>query len=204
MNRWLNVVAEERPQRPFDYLAQTCANWATLAEGEAAAPTPTWPTAPREAMNELIEREIVTAWQRKYPPRVVPGGTEYVVSGLQGEFESLNGVYAFDDSEPKQRPGFTRPFHQINGDGTLEYVEATARWLLTACYTGSGYFCKSSAAVPPLSGWQAIAGTAPAPSLSRKAPSQAAAAGAAAPAADAPPQQRRPVAAAAMGRSCSY
>jgi hypothetical protein len=72
----------------------------------------------------------------------------------------------------KQRDGFSRPYGQVGGSGTIEYHSDSGRWHLNEGYAGrTYYYCKSTSSTPPLTGWKVCPhGTAPAPSLSPATP----------------------------------
>ena len=66
-----------------------------------------------------------------------PGGeASFKVSGMTGGDAPLNGEYKRDKSDPKQREGRSKPYHQVGGQGTLERQDTgwKPKWLLTRDY----------------------------------------------------------------------
>ena len=82
----------------------------------------------------------------------------------------LNGIYwRMQGSE--QAKGYSQPFKQETGNGTLEFFTTKGQWVLTKDFNSKRPYYSANIALgskseaPPLSGWQVVEGVAPEPTL---------------------------------------
>ena len=76
--------------------------------------------------------------------------SDFVVSGCG--MPQFNGTYR-PQPGAKQRAGFSRPYGQVGGSGTIEYTSGFG-WYLNEGYGRPYYLCDSTSSTPPLTGWQ--------------------------------------------------
>ena len=68
-----------------------------------------------------------------------------------------NGAY-YPDAHATQREGWSRPYRQDGGDGTIEYKDDLCWWYLGERYGRGCYYCVSTSAAPPPTRWPASTG----------------------------------------------
>ena len=94
--------------------------------------------------------------------------SDFVVSGCG--MPQFNGTYR-PQPGAKQRDGWSRPYGQVGGSGTIEYYSGGVWWLTEGYASNTHYRCVSTSSTPPLTEWYVVGrGTAPAPSLSPATP----------------------------------
>ena len=86
----------------------------------------------------------------------------FIVSGC-GEAR-FDAIY-YQDPGATQRAGYSSPYRQEGGTGTIEFHSA-GQWQLTESYGGRTYYgCYTKAPLPPTTGWTVFHSTKPAPTL---------------------------------------
>jgi hypothetical protein len=123
-------------------------------------------------MRERVRREYVC--QVGVVVSACPESAAFGSAKYERRMKSMgpfNGTY-WPDPGARQYEGFSQPYRQAGGDGTLEFSDG--RWYLSERYGVGGYFFRADAitsSAPPtgtLAGWHAtVHGYEPAPTFSQ-------------------------------------